>query len=109
MPSAFPRQPSVEHDPEQQRRVSVSGAAHAPVWELLASTTAREILATIGDEPKPASEIATAVGTSLQNACYHLDRMVDGGLIVPIETWYSEKGREMTVYALRSRELVIRF
>ena len=109
MPSVFPRQPSVEHVPDQQRRVSVPGEDQAPVWELLASTTAREILATIGEEPKPASEIAAAVGTSLQNACYHLDRLVDGGLVAPTETWYSEKGREMTVYALRSRELVIRF
>jgi DNA-binding transcriptional ArsR family regulator len=109
MNSALPRQPPVEHVPEDQVRLSVTGDESAAVWELLSSTTARAIVATIEEEPKPASEIATAVGTSLQNTCYHLDRLVEGDLIKPTQTWYSKKGREMTVYALRTRELVIRF
>lgn len=109
MNSALPRQPPVEHVPQEQVRLSVTGDESAPIWELLSSTTAREIVAALEEEPKPASEIATAVGTSLQNTCYHLDRLVEGNLVEPTQTWYSKKGREMTVYALRTRELVIRF
>ena len=109
MNSALPRQPPVKHVPEDQVRLSVTEDESAAVCELLSSTTARAIVAALKEGPKPASEIATAVGTSLQNTSYHLDRLVEGNLVEPTQTWYSEKGREMTVYALRTHELVIRF
>lgn len=109
MNSVFPQQPPVEHVPDDQLRLSVTGDESAVICELLSSTTAGKIVSTLKEEPKPASEIATAVGTSLQNTSYHLDRLVEGELVEPTETWYSEKGREMTVYALRTHELVIRF
>lgn len=109
MNSALPQQPPVEHVPEDQLQLSVTGDESAAICELLSSTTAREIVAALEESPKPASEIATAVGTSLQNTSYHLDRLVEGNLVKPTETWYSKKGREMTVYALRTHELVIRF
>jgi DNA-binding transcriptional ArsR family regulator len=109
MNSALPQRPPVEHVPDDQLRLSVTGDESAVICELLSSTTARNIVSTLAEDPKPASEIATSVGTSLQNTGYHLDRLVEGDLVKPTETWYSKKGREMTVYALRTRELVIRF
>lgn len=77
------------------------------VLEALASETAREILLTLNDEPKPANEISDALDTTLQNVDYHLDRLEGAGVIEPIETEYSEKGREMTVYGPTSQPLVI--
>lgn len=109
MNSVLPQQPPVEHVPQDQVQLSITGNESEIIWKLLSSTTARAIVATLEKEPKPASEIARAVGTSLQNTCYHLDRLVEGDLVEPTQTWYSEKGREMTVYALRTQELVIRF
>ncbi|MDZ5811631.1 winged helix-turn-helix transcriptional regulator, partial [Halorubrum sp. AD140] len=54
-------------------------------------------------------EIAKSVDQSVQNVSYHLERLCDADLIAPIETWYSEKGREMTVYALAIEQLVVQF
>ncbi|SDF55463.1 Helix-turn-helix domain-containing protein [Halorubrum xinjiangense] len=109
MNSVLPRQPPVDHAPRERVQLSVTGEESATICELLSSTTARQIVAALKEGPKPASEIATAVGTSLQNTSYHLDRLVEGDLVEPTETWYSKKGREMTVYALRTHEVVIRF
>lgn len=51
--------------------------------------------------------MADRVGTSLQNAAYHLDRLLDAGLVTVIETWYSAKGKEMDVYAPATEPLVL--
>jgi DNA-binding transcriptional ArsR family regulator len=73
----------------------------------LSSETSREVLGALHDEPDNPSAIADRVDTSLQNAQYHLDNLEDADLIEPIDTVYSEKGREMTVYAPADRPLVI--
>lgn len=73
----------------------------------LASGTARDILATLHEEPGPPSALAERVGTSLQNAQYHLERLEDAGAVEVVDTAYSEKGREMDIYAPADRPLVI--
>jgi len=77
------------------------------VLSTITSTTARRILGIIYDEPTTASEIATELDTSVQNVSYHLDRLSDAGLVEVIETWYSEQGREMDVYAPTNSALVL--
>lgn len=77
------------------------------VFEVLASETAREILELVYESPVPSSIIADEIGTSIQNAGYHLDRLEDAGLVRIIDTWYSSKGIEMDVYAPRNAPLVI--
>jgi hypothetical protein len=47
------------------------------------------------------------VDTSLQNAQYHLKNLEDADIIEEVDTVYSEKGREMTVYAPASKPLVV--
>ena len=75
--------------------------------EALSSDTAREILSTLYDEPTTASELADAVDTSIQNARYHLEKLQDADLIEPVDTWYSSRGTEMTVYAPTNEPLVL--
>lgn len=77
------------------------------VLAALSSETARELLAALHDDPDSASGVADRVDTSLQNAQYHLGRMRDAGLVEVIDTVYSEKGREMKVYAPADRPLVM--
>ena len=74
---------------------------------VLSSDTARDVLATLHDEPDTPANVAERVDTSLQNAQYHLGNLEDAGLIEAIDTVYSEKGREMTVYAPADRPLVV--
>jgi len=73
----------------------------------LSSDTAREVLATLHDEPDTPSGVADRVDTTLQNAQYHLGNLDDAELIEEIDTIYSEKGREMSVYAPADRPLVV--
>jgi DNA-binding transcriptional ArsR family regulator len=73
----------------------------------LSSETARAILTELHDEPKTASEVASTVDTSLQNARHHLSNLEQTGAIRVADTRYSEKGREMRVYAPSEEPLVV--
>ncbi|GGI98756.1 hypothetical protein GCM10008995_05780 [Halobellus salinus] len=73
----------------------------------LSSTTARGILAALHEEPTNPAALAESVDTSLQNAQYHLERLESAGVIEVVDTVYSEKGREMDVYAPADRPLVV--
>jgi len=109
MASTFPHQPPVTHAPREQTNIVVDRNEPTEVLQVLSSETAQEILSTLKSDPKTASGIAKSVDQSVQNVSYHLDRLCDADLITPIETWYSEKGREMTVYALAIEQLVVQF
>lgn len=77
------------------------------VFEALGSTTARQLVGHIYDEPRTASDLSELLDTSLQNVHYHLDRLLDADLVTVIDTWYSPKGREMKVYGPTSDPLVV--
>jgi DNA-binding transcriptional ArsR family regulator len=109
MASAFPHRPQIDHAPRERTDVVVDRDDPTEVLQVLSSDTAQEILGTLKDEPGTASGIADAVDRSIQTVSYHLDRLREAELITPIETWYSEKGKEMTVYALATERLVVRF
>lgn len=108
MANALPHQSTVDHTPRERTDIVVNDDEPTDVLQTLTSDTAQEILATLGDEPGTASDVADAVDTSLQNARYHLKRLSEADLVDTVDTWYSGKGREMTVYALTVEELVIR-
>jgi DNA-binding transcriptional ArsR family regulator len=73
----------------------------------LSSTTARELFAELNEEPNTPSALADQVDTTLQNAQYHLEKLEDADLIEVVDTAYSEKGREMDVYAPQDKPLVV--
>ncbi|WP_435063502.1 helix-turn-helix domain-containing protein [Halobaculum sp. EA56] len=93
-----------EADP---RVIGVDGDDADAVLAALSSDTARSILAALHDSPGPASDVADRVDTSLQNAQYHLKRLRDAGVVEVTGTVYSEKGREMDVYAPADGPLVL--
>lgn len=109
MASAFPHQPPVDHAPRERTNVVVDRNEPTDVLQILSSETAQEILVTLKSEPGTASDIAESVDQSVQTVSYHLKRLCEAELITPIETWYSKKGREMTVYALATERLVVKF
>lgn len=108
MASVLPLQPSVDHTPRDRTELVTDGK-HVEALQKLSSDTAQEILNVLSEGPGTASEVADAVDTSLQNAQYHLTRLAETDLIEAIDTWYSVKGNEMTVYALAAEKLVIQF
>lgn len=94
-------------DEAEPRVVGIEGDDADELLAAMSSRTARELLLALHDEPGAPSELADRVGTSLQNAQYHLGNLSDAGLIEVIDTVYSEKGREMKVYAPADRPLVV--
>lgn len=104
LPSAPDTSAAAEADP---RVVGLEDDEAGDVMAALSSETARRLLAALHDDPASASTVAERVDTSLQNAQYHLGRMGDAGLVEVVDTVYSEKGREMKVYAPSDRPLVV--
>ncbi|WP_435182851.1 ArsR/SmtB family transcription factor [Halobellus sp. EA9] len=109
MSSLLPAHGSVERPAPDRTEVVVDGTGSGAVLSVLASETAQAVLCALDAGPKPVSEIAEAADTSLQNARYHVERLREAGFVEPVDTWYSEKGREMTVYGLLVDRLVLRF
>lgn len=109
MATTLPLRPSIEHTPESQSVINLAEDVSIDVLASLASETARTILTGLTDEPATASDLAENVDTSLQNVHYHLDKLCAAGVVTTAGTWYSSKGKEMTVYALTTERLVVQF
>lgn len=88
-----------ERRDEPPQVLAVDDPVADDVLASLSADTARSILSALYDQPRTASEVADEVDTSLQNASYHLDNLRESGLVEVADTWYSEKGTEMKVYA----------
>jgi len=95
----LPRKPPVERVDSDARVIGFEDDAAGDVCSVLACDVARAVLAELHRGPATQSELADAVGTSIQNAGYHLGRLVDVGLVEVVDQWYSEKGTEMDVFA----------
>lgn len=73
----------------------------------LSSRTARRVLSELHEDPASPSALADRVDTSLQNVQYHIENLSDADVIEVVDTVYSEKGREMKVYAPSDRALIV--
>lgn len=93
--------------PREPRLVDLSESAADDVFAALSAETARDILGRLYDEPGTATDVAEAADTSLQNARYHLEKLQAAGLVEAVDTWYSSRGTEMTVYAPTCEPLVV--
>jgi DNA-binding transcriptional ArsR family regulator len=105
--SLLPLRGESSADPDEARVVGLAGEAADETFEVLSSSTTREVLAALYEEPRTPSEVRDSVGTSLQNVHYHLDKLEEADLIEPAGVGYSEKGTEMTVFAPTSEAVVL--
>lgn len=92
---------------EQLRVLDVEGEETDDVLDALGPDTRREVYRTLFESPGTPSELAERVDTSVQNLHYHLSTLEEAGLIAQVDTRYSEKGNEMTVYAPATDPLVL--
>jgi DNA-binding transcriptional ArsR family regulator len=104
LPSSYDSAGSEEAEP---RVVDVESEEADEVFDALASETARRLLTQLHESPAPPAKLADSVDTSVQNVQYHLAKLEDAGAIEVVDTAYSEKGREMDVYAPADQALVI--
>jgi len=106
--SLLPSRPDAEPSEDAGPRViGVDDDAADDVLAALSSGTARSLLSALHDDPAPPSELADACDTSLQNVQYHLGKLENAGAVEVVDTAYSEKGREMDVYAPADQPLVV--
>ena len=94
-------------DGGEPRVIGVDSEDAEDLLSALQSETAREVLGALYDDPATPSALAEAADTSIQNVRYHLDKLADADLVEVADTVYSEKGREMKVYAPSAKPLVV--
>lgn len=99
MARLFPFRSETPSQEGQPRVVDLEGEDADAVFSALSSTTARQIYARLDDEPGTPSDIADAIDSSIQNVRYHLENLEEAGLVEVVDTWYSSRGNEMSVYA----------
>lgn len=98
---------TIDHRPENSPRVvQIDSDSAQETIKGISSKTAREIVALLHEDPRPISKIAEALDTSIPNVKHHLDNLEQADLITEVDTWYSEKGREMKIYAPTDDPLV---
>ncbi|MFC4356479.1 ArsR/SmtB family transcription factor [Halobium salinum] len=91
----------------EPRVIGVDSDDADALMSALSSGTARKLLAALHEEPDTASGLADRIDTTLQNVQYHLGKLDDAEVVSVVDTVYSEKGREMKVYAPADRPLVV--
>jgi DNA-binding transcriptional ArsR family regulator len=101
------RDPSADAHLAAPTVVGLDAEHSGDVFSALTSATARSIVAELHREPATQSELADRVDTSLQNANYHLGRLVDAGVVTVVDELYSEKGNEMSVYGAVGQPFVL--
>ena len=108
MKTLIPSRSSIERDPpEPAQIIDLNGDVADEVFDALSSKTSRQLLAAVYEDPKPASELADAADTSLQNAHYHIENLRDADLIKVIDTVYSAQGNELKIYGPTNRSVVV--
>jgi len=106
--SLLPSRPDASAaDDADPRVVGVDSDDADELLSALSSGTARRLLGELHDDPAPPAELADRADTSLQNAQYHLSNLQEAGAVEVVDTAYSQKGREMDVYAPADQPLVI--
>jgi len=77
------------------------------IAKAIASRTAGEILQLLKDGSHASNQIAEALKIPITTVQYHLENLVDAGIITIVEKRWSQKGREVKVYGLRDQMLIV--
>ncbi|MFP8951808.1 helix-turn-helix domain-containing protein [Natrialbaceae archaeon A-arb3/5] len=107
MARLFPFRSETAAQDGQPRVVDLEGEDADAVFSALSSTTARRIYAQLDEDPATPSDVADAIDSSIQNVRYHLENLEDAGLVEVVDTWYSSRGNEMSVYATTDGPLIV--
>jgi DNA-binding transcriptional ArsR family regulator len=77
------------------------------IGKAIASPTAHEVLQILAGGPKTATDLTETLNIPMGTLKYHIENLLEAGLIEITETRYSVKGREVKVYALRDQLLIV--
>jgi DNA-binding transcriptional ArsR family regulator len=77
------------------------------ISKAMASQTASDILQLLAENKKSLTEITERLSIPLTTAKYHIENLLEAGLITVSETKYSVKGREIKIYAVTNQLLIV--
>jgi DNA-binding transcriptional ArsR family regulator len=77
------------------------------IAKAMGSQTASDILQILGDGPRSLTDITDRLHIPMNTAKYHIENLLDAGLIAVEQTKYSIKGREVKIYTLTNQLLVV--
>jgi DNA-binding transcriptional ArsR family regulator len=77
------------------------------ISKAMGSQTASDILQLLAEKQKSLTEITEQLAIPLTTAKYHIENLLDAGLISVAETRYSVKGREIKIYCLTNQLLIV--
>jgi DNA-binding transcriptional ArsR family regulator len=76
--------------------------------ETITSDTSRKILEYLADqETAPEAKVAKELNIPISTVHYHLQKLVEAGLVLADEFTYSTKGREINQYKLANKYIII--
>jgi len=77
------------------------------IAKAMGSQTASDILQLLSDGQKSLTDITEQLAIPMTTAKYHVENLLDAGLILVAETKYSVKGREVKLYSLTNQLLIV--
>jgi DNA-binding transcriptional ArsR family regulator len=77
------------------------------IAKAMSSGTATEILNLLKADKKTSTQVAEELDLPMTTVQYHLENLLDAGLIEVAEKRWSVKGREVKVYGLRDQVLIV--
>ncbi|HON81100.1 MAG TPA: winged helix-turn-helix domain-containing protein [Methanoregulaceae archaeon] len=77
------------------------------IGKAISSQTAGDILTILSQGPKTASDLTGLLSIPMGTLKYHIDNLLEAGLIEISETRYSVKGREVKVYRLKDQLVIV--
>ncbi|MDO9326211.1 MAG: helix-turn-helix domain-containing protein, partial [Methanoregula sp.] len=77
------------------------------IAKAMGSQMASDILKLLSEGPKSLSDITERLAIPMTTAKYHVENLLDAGLLNVAETKYSVKGREIKLYSLTNQLLIV--
>jgi DNA-binding transcriptional ArsR family regulator len=77
------------------------------IAKAMGSQTASDILQLLSDGQKSLTDITERLAIPMTTVKYHVENLLDAGLISVAETKYSVKGREVKLYSLTNQLLIV--
>jgi DNA-binding transcriptional ArsR family regulator len=77
------------------------------IAKAMGSQTANDILHILGEGPRSLTDITEQLNIPMNTAKYHIENLLDAGLIAVEQTKYSIKGREVKIYTLTNQLLIV--
>jgi len=77
------------------------------IAKAMGSPTAGDILQLLAEQPRSLSDITERLSIPMNTAKYHVDNLLDAGIIAVADTKYSVKGRTVKIYSLTDQLLIV--